>query len=117
MPAKTASNICAACNYPHLRAPQRSSSGGASHEICPACGFEPGFTDDDQDITPTQWAKLWVKKGSPWFSKGISQPIDWLQSAKPTKPAKKAAVKKSAAKKAPAKKAPAKKAAKKATKK
>ena len=113
----TSSNTCAACGYSHLRAPQRSASGGASHEICPSCGFEPGYTDDDQEITPAAWGKQWKAKGSAWFSKGFPQPADWKPAvAKTKKPAaKKATAKKTAkpvAKKAAVKK-PVKKAAKK----
>jgi ribosomal protein L37E len=108
----TTSNTCAACGYPHLRAPQRSASGGASHEICPACGFEPGYTDDDQEITPAAWGKQWKTKGSAWFSKGVSQPADWKPAAAK---AKKATAKKAV--KPVAKKAVAKKSAKKAAKK
>jgi hypothetical protein len=108
----TKSNTCAACGYPHLRAPQRSASGGASHEICPSCGFEPGYTDDDQEITPAAWGKQWKAKGSVWYSKGIPQPADWNpNAADKTKP------KKPAAKKTPVKKAAKKPVAKKAAKK
>jgi ribosomal protein L37E len=81
----TKTNTCAACGYPHLRAPQRSASGGASHEICPACGFEPGYTDDDQEITPAAWGRRWKANGSAWFSKGIPQPADWNPTAAKTK--------------------------------
>ena len=96
----TKTNTCAACGYPHLRAPQRSASGGASHEICPACGFEPGYTDDDQEITPATWGKQWRSKGSAWFSKGIPQPADWKPAVAKIKKAvaKKASVKKTAKK-------------------
>ena len=91
----TKKNICAACGYPHLLSPQRSASGGASHEICPACGFEPGYTDDDQDITPDQWRDQWVAGGKKWFSKGTQQPTDWKPAASS---AKKTASKKAARK-------------------
>ena len=108
----TKTNTCAACGYPHLRAPQRSASGGASHEICPSCGFEPGYTDDDQEITPAAWGKQWKAKGSAWYSKGTPQPADWKSTAAKTK---KPAAKKAA--KPAAKKAPVKKAVKRAAKK
>lgn len=100
-------HTCAACGFSGLRAPQRSSSGGASHEICPACGFEPGYTDDDQDITPAQWQKQWEKAGSKWFSKGTPQPRAWKPAAKKAGTKKTAAVRKTktSTKKKPGKKA------------
>lgn len=69
--------ICAACGWRHLREPQRSSSGGASNEICPSCGFEPGFTDDEQGFSFEQWRLKWVQSGMQWFSKGVERPADW----------------------------------------
>jgi hypothetical protein len=84
-------NVCAACGFDQLRAPQRSRSGGASHEICPSCGFESGYTDDDQGITPQDWGKQWIAAGSKWFSKGIPQPK--ARTATKKKPTKKAAKK------------------------
>jgi len=97
-------HTCTACGYDGLRAPQRSTSGGASHEICPACGFEPGFTDDDQNITAAQWKKQWQKNGGPWFSKGIARPKSWKPgSTKDSlkKPAPKPKTKTATAKKKP----------------
>jgi hypothetical protein len=70
-------NICAACGWRHLKEPQRSASGGASNEICPSCGFESGFTDDDQGISHEQWRATWVEGGLTWFSKGIARPAKW----------------------------------------
>jgi hypothetical protein len=70
-------HLCATCGYRHLKLPQRTSSGGASHEICPACGFEPGYTDDDQNILPVQWREQWVTGGCQWFSKSKARPKVW----------------------------------------
>jgi hypothetical protein len=88
------SHLCAACGYDGLRSPQRSPAGGASHEICPACGFEPGYTDDDQGISPSEWQRQWKKDGGKWFSKGVPRPKGWKPATGKT--AKKAAKKKSA---------------------
>jgi len=74
---KTPGNICCACGYRHLKLPQLSASGGASHEICPSCGFEPGFTDDEKGQTFEQWRAQWVAKGMAWFSSGQARPVDW----------------------------------------
>jgi hypothetical protein len=69
--------VCASCGYRHLERPQRNATGGASHEICPSCGFESGYTDDEQDITFEQWRQQWVAKGLPWSSKGQAKPAGW----------------------------------------
>jgi hypothetical protein len=74
---KTGHHICAVCGWRHLQQSQRAPSGGASYEICPACGFEPGFTDDDQGHTLESWREVWVKGGLAWFSKGKEKPADW----------------------------------------
>lgn len=74
---KTPGNICSACGYRHLTLPQLSASGGASHEICPSCGYEPGYTDDEQGLTFEQWRSEWVAKGMAWFSSGQARPENW----------------------------------------
>ncbi len=74
---KKGHHICAACGWRNLELPQRSSSGGASHEICPACGFEPGYTDDDQNISYEDWRQQWVAGGLKWFSSSVPRPADW----------------------------------------
>lgn len=74
---KHCGNTCAACGYRHLKLPQRAPSGGASHEICPACGFESGYTDDDQGISYAEWRERWAADGCRWFSTAIKRPDDW----------------------------------------
>lgn len=74
---KTPGNICSACGYRFLKLPQLSASGGPSHEICPSCGFEPGYTDDEQGLSFEQWRTQWVERGMAWFSSGQSRPADW----------------------------------------
>ena len=71
------SHSCPVCAFPKLKEPPRSKSGGASYEICPACGFQFGVDDDDRGISPGQWLKDWLKRGAPWSSSGIKCPRDW----------------------------------------
>jgi hypothetical protein len=73
----TGNNVCAVCGWRQLKLPQRAASGGASHEICPSCGFESGFTDDEKDYTYEAWRAKWVADGLKWFSSGISKPVQW----------------------------------------
>jgi len=70
-------HLCAICGYRHLKLPQRTSSGEASREICPSCGFEPGLTDNDQRISTEQWREQWVANGCRWFSKRMARPKSW----------------------------------------
>jgi hypothetical protein len=74
---KTQQHTCAVCGWRYLNAPQRSTSGGASHEICPSCGFESGHTDDDQGFTYEQWRERWVALGLSWSSVGTPKPAGW----------------------------------------
>jgi hypothetical protein len=60
--------MCPVCGYQHLKDPPRSSSGGGSYEICPACGFEFGVSDDDLGYTYDEWRQEWVADGMPWRS-------------------------------------------------
>lgn len=74
---KKPQHVCAACGWRHLEFPQRSASGGASHEICPACGFESGVTDDDLGFTVEDWRQRWAAAGLQWSSKGKPRPATW----------------------------------------
>lgn len=60
--------LCPVCGYAELRDPPRSSSGGASYEICPSCGFEFGVSDDDVGYSYEEWRLEWVADGMPWRS-------------------------------------------------
>ena len=70
---------CPVCGYPELRDPPRSSTAGASYEICPSCGFEFGVSDDDLGYTHHQWREEWMRDGMPWRSRR-PQPEDWNPS-------------------------------------
>ena len=68
---------CPVCGYPELVDPPRGPDGGASEEICPSCGFQFGYTDDDQGISYEQWRADWIAQGMPWSSVGIHPPSGW----------------------------------------
>lgn len=65
---------CPVCGWPALMEAPRSPSGGGSYEICPSCGFEYGYTDDDQEYTYESWRERWIALGMPWDSQGIETP-------------------------------------------
>lgn len=68
---------CPVCGYPSLVDPPHSPTGGASHEICPSCGFEFGYTDDSEGFTYEQWRNDWIANGMPWNGIGIRPPLEW----------------------------------------
>lgn len=72
---------CPVCAYPNLTEPPRAKSGGGSYEICPACGFEFGVSDDDLGHTYESWRNAWVAKGMKWSSRGTKQPAGWAPAA------------------------------------
>jgi len=74
---KVATHTCPVCAYPKLKEAPRSKSGGGSFEICPACGFQFGVSDDDDDISYDEWREEWIERGQEWSSKGIPQPKTW----------------------------------------
>jgi len=96
---KSKRHSCPVCDYPGLLEPPRSPSGGGSYEICPSCGFQFGFDDDDKGITYTTARATWIAKGSPWTSKGTPQPRDWPVKKVAPKAPKKKTVKKAVKKK------------------
>ena len=69
--------VCPVCGYPDLIDAPRSQKGGGSHEICPSCGFQFGWTDDCEGFTYVEWREQWQAMGMPWSSRGIPQPPDW----------------------------------------
>jgi len=68
---------CPVCGFAKLKEPPRSASGGPSYEICPACGFQFGVSDDDDEISYEQWRADWVHSGMEWTSLGITKPRGW----------------------------------------
>ena len=58
-------HTCAVCGWPRLGEAQRSRSGSTSFEICPCCGFEPGFTEEAPRVRTTieDWRRRWLEHG------------------------------------------------------
>ena len=74
--------VCPVCGFPALHEPPRSeNTGGGSYEICPACGFEFGVTDDDEGHSYADWRRRWVAEGMPWSSKDIDPPPNGWDAA------------------------------------
>jgi hypothetical protein len=69
---------CPVCGFTGLTAPPRSPrTGGASDEICPSCGFQFGFSDDDRGYTYETWRDDWIRRGMPWSGIGQAPPANW----------------------------------------
>jgi hypothetical protein len=73
-------HTCLICGWPELQAPPRNKEGVASFEICPCCGFEFGFDDDDQGVTYEQARRRWFAHGMTWWSKSRPAPNGWNPS-------------------------------------
>lgn len=75
----TGTNMCPVCGFTGLLDPPYTDAGGPSNEICPSCGFEFGYTDDDLGYTFEVWRAEWVASGSHWYSKSDLRPapVDW----------------------------------------
>ncbi len=72
--------MCPVCGYPDLDEPPYRGSvgrGSASYEICPSCGFQFGWTDDDQHITHEKWRERWIANDMPWAIEEMEKPSDW----------------------------------------
>lgn len=72
-----ASFVCPVCGFLDLTEQPRGADGGGSYEICPSCGFQFGYDDDDRGIDFDKWRQDWIERGMPWSSKGISCPPNW----------------------------------------
>ncbi len=75
------SHLCPVCGWPELHEPPRSESGGASFEICPCCGFEFGYDDDDRGLTYEEARARWIGGGMPWWSRARPAPPGWSGAA------------------------------------
>ncbi len=70
--------ICPVCGFPSLSERPRSlKTGAGSDEICPSCGFQFGFDDDDRGMSYKEWRKKWMDGGMKWASISTKPPEGW----------------------------------------
>jgi len=69
-------NICPICGYDKLLEPPYDEFGIGSYEICACCGFEFGYTDEDENFTFESYRKEWIDKGC-LFSYRKDKPEIW----------------------------------------
>jgi hypothetical protein len=70
-------HTCPVCGWPNLHEPPRNAEGGASFELCPSCGFEFGFDDDDQGLSYETARARWIAAGMAWWSSSRLPPLNW----------------------------------------
>ncbi|MBP1988672.1 hypothetical protein [Paenibacillus eucommiae] len=68
-------NFCLVCGN-KLESPQYTSDGKPMYNICPCCGFQSGFDDDDRGMTFEEYRKAWLSEGANWFNQK-SKPSGW----------------------------------------
>ena len=69
--------MCPVCGCGELKKPPRSETTGGSYEICPCCGFQFGYDDEDQGISDEEWRRRWIEKGMPWSARIRRPPPGW----------------------------------------
>lgn len=68
---------CPICGYNKLNEPPYDEHNCASFEICPCCGFEFGYDDNDQGDTFEQYRGKWILNGAKWFNNN-KKPKNWI---------------------------------------
>jgi hypothetical protein len=68
---------CPVCGYPCLEEPARFEDGYPSWEICPSCGFEFGYDDDEAGHSYADWRQQWIADGMPWRLRSYRKPPGW----------------------------------------
>jgi hypothetical protein len=69
--------ICPVCGFPDLIETPKTERTGGSYEICPSCGFQFGFSDDDRGFSYKQWRERWIEQGMPWDNGRTKPPQNW----------------------------------------
>ncbi|WP_086444738.1 hypothetical protein [Candidatus Enterococcus lemimoniae] len=73
--------ICPVCGFEGLELEAYNDFDEPSYEICPCCGFQFGFDDDnaehDKNIEIDRWRNRWISEGCNWYSEVFEKPKDW----------------------------------------
>ncbi|MGG0821641.1 hypothetical protein ABE099_02090 [Paenibacillus turicensis] len=72
---------CLVCNYDGLDEAPYSDVGTPSYEICPCCGFQYGYHDDDENDEKEkhyiEWRQKWIKDDYRWRDESTLPSADW----------------------------------------
>ena len=74
---------CPVCGYDGLLLNPRSmQTNEGSGEICPACGFTFGISDDVEGHSYDKWRQQWLARGAPWHDSAVDRPAGWNPAAR-----------------------------------
>src|SRR6476646_6352723 len=68
-------NVCPVCGYTGLEQPPAKGSRTGSHEICPCCHTQFGYTD--WRVSHEELRQKWIGNGMKWWSKARRPPKHW----------------------------------------
>jgi hypothetical protein len=68
--------ICPVCGFDGLKEPPYSQENEPSYEICPCCGFEFGFSGENDVEVFTAFRNHWLERGAKWFMQK-HRPANW----------------------------------------
>lgn len=68
--------ICLVCGFDGLTEPPYNEQGEPSYEICPCCGFEFGFDENNKADKYKTFRAKWISNGAVWFMPK-RKPKDW----------------------------------------
>ena len=74
-------HFCLVCGYDGLRAAPIDENGIVNSEICPCCGYQFGYDDQQRGISYEAARNRWIGAGMPWFSQSVTKPRTWDGSA------------------------------------
>jgi hypothetical protein len=65
--ARAIESICRVCGYDDVGEERWTARDVAEYVICPCCGAESGFEDDDLRLV-REYRTKWVQAGCSWFN-------------------------------------------------
>jgi transcription elongation factor Elf1 len=68
--------ICPVCGFDGLSEPPYDKQNQPSYEVCPCCGFEFGFDEQQTSDKYNVFRSTWIKNGAEWFLPN-KKPKDW----------------------------------------
>lgn len=77
MPERDVGFRCISCGFDGIHQPSYTEDGIPSFEICPCCGFQPGFDDLSEGVSAEQYRKQWIEGGKQWWSTLVPPPESW----------------------------------------
>ena len=70
------SNTCPVCGFDGLKEPPYDDHGFPSYIICPCCGYEYGYDDNNLNLSFETYRHKWITAGANWFIP-CEKPTNW----------------------------------------